>query len=320
MTRQNASIHAFTLVELLVVIAIVAILLSILLPSLKNARDVAKRTVCASNMKQHGMMLGMYAADTKDWIPQPGARHIWIQGGGRSLGGWSFVHLRCPGGSGTSCPDGIQGGWNRVTPTGFGWFFWMGYASPFGNKSVKRGIWECPDVLPGFVASAANNNGLTESAWRDLNNNNNYAYTTQLSKRDMFPSTIVNPEGAGWDCQPHGGGNYIHRGWYGGNKVSRLKPNHTVAVDGEKQLYSTVYDGVTNYSDPHGNGINILANHGGVKFAAKDINGYKPHVYFSMTVEGRTLVQALSSTGANSGYAYAGNNALPNLWSYYDAQ
>ncbi len=310
MTRQNASIHAFTLVELLVVIAIVAILLSILLPSLKNARDVAKRTVCASNMKQHGMMLGMYAADTKDWIPQPGARHIWIQGGGRSLGGWSFVHLRCPGGSGTSCPDGIQGGWNRVTPTGFGWFFWMGYASPFASRSINRGIWECPDLGPGFSASELS---LSESAWRDRQYNNNHLYTTQLSKRDMFPSTTINPEGAGWDCVANGGGNYFHRGWYGGNRISKIKPNTTVAVDGERQLSNR-------YSDPHSDGINLLFNHGGAKFAAKDLSGRKPHVYFSMVSEGRSLTDALTANGPSSGWAYAGNNALANLWAYYDNQ
>jgi prepilin-type N-terminal cleavage/methylation domain-containing protein len=312
MPRRPISTTAFSLIELLVVIAIVAVITAMLLPSLKSARDVAKRSVCASNMKQHGIMLGMYAADIKDWIPQPGSRHFWIQGGGKALGGTSFVHLRTGSGQGPSCPEGIQGGWNRVTPTAWGWFFWLGYATPMGNRSINRGIWECPDVAPGFGATAIEIS-ISESAWRDRQYNNNFVYTTQLAKRDMFPTTSVNPEGAGWDCQSNGGGNYYHRGWYGGNRVSKIKSNTTVAVDGERQLSFR-------YSDPHGDGINLLFNHGGVKFAAKDISGQKPHVYFSMVSEGRTLSEALTANGPSSGWAYAGNAALTNLWAYYDAQ
>ena len=45
---------AFTLVELLVVVAVIAILISMLLPVLKNARETARTAVCASNLHQVG--------------------------------------------------------------------------------------------------------------------------------------------------------------------------------------------------------------------------------------------------------------------------
>ena len=44
--------QGFTLIEVLVVVAIIALLVAILLPSLRNAREVARATVCAANMKQ----------------------------------------------------------------------------------------------------------------------------------------------------------------------------------------------------------------------------------------------------------------------------
>jgi len=60
----------FTLVELLVVIAIISILMAMLLPSLKKANDMSKRTVCTSNLKQNGTVFSMYAGDFNGTLPK----------------------------------------------------------------------------------------------------------------------------------------------------------------------------------------------------------------------------------------------------------
>lgn len=60
----------FTLIELLVVIAIIAILASMLLPTLNSARERSKVALCMSNQRQSGQALIQYANDYNDFIPR----------------------------------------------------------------------------------------------------------------------------------------------------------------------------------------------------------------------------------------------------------
>ena len=59
----------FTLVELLVVVAIIALLVSILLPTLNKAKEAARRVVCAVHIRGCGQATIFYAMDYDDWLP-----------------------------------------------------------------------------------------------------------------------------------------------------------------------------------------------------------------------------------------------------------
>ncbi|HHX39443.1 MAG TPA: DUF1559 domain-containing protein [Armatimonadetes bacterium] len=62
--------HGFTLIELLVVIAIIAILAAILFPVFARARENARKTNCASNLKQLGLAILAYAQDYDEMFPK----------------------------------------------------------------------------------------------------------------------------------------------------------------------------------------------------------------------------------------------------------
>ena len=84
MKRRNA----FTLVELLVVISIIALLMSILMPSLQKAREQAKGLICATQLKDIGLMLEVYALENNDCMVPNG-----YYGGGR----WWDKLIECYG-------------------------------------------------------------------------------------------------------------------------------------------------------------------------------------------------------------------------------
>src|SRR5579872_4961792 len=67
--RMEQPRRAFTLIELLVVIAIIAILAAILFPVFAQAREAARKSTCASNLRQLGVGVQMYTIDYDSKYP-----------------------------------------------------------------------------------------------------------------------------------------------------------------------------------------------------------------------------------------------------------
>lgn len=69
---------AFTLIELLVVIAIIALLLAIVVPALKKAKDITRRIICKNNIRQQGLGIILYSEGNDGFVPNsPNAPWFW---------------------------------------------------------------------------------------------------------------------------------------------------------------------------------------------------------------------------------------------------
>ena len=142
--RRNRK-DGFTLIELLVVIAIIALLVSILVPSLKQAKELAKTMLCKNNLRGIGQGILMYSADYDGFLPRTCRYPLQLVGGEIALIGEtdSYVPrkiLACPS---APVPTPNSAGEIRL------------YAGDYGlyaNELVDTSLWYVVPYKPGRPA------------------------------------------------------------------------------------------------------------------------------------------------------------------------
>ena len=98
------SLKKFTLLELLVVVAIIGILVSILLPSLANAREKAISKICMNNQRQIGLSTFLFMIDKDDMTPRhntsgavwPGRWYTQLKPYSEAVDVYTYSVYRCP--------------------------------------------------------------------------------------------------------------------------------------------------------------------------------------------------------------------------------
>ncbi|HNO78539.1 MAG TPA: prepilin-type N-terminal cleavage/methylation domain-containing protein [Phycisphaerae bacterium] len=155
----------FTLVELLVVVSIIALLISILLPSLKTARNQAKAVKCAANARQVGQATSMYLAENSSFFPPSYAYPT------TKSGGWSLTVQ-----STSSVPNGY-----------LHWSYFL-----YSGGKVKEEAFQCPNFNKG--GAPRTNPGPIEDAWNSdqIDDGSNTSPNTLVDKQAVRMAYTAN--------------------------------------------------------------------------------------------------------------------------------